>query len=201
MTYVELIVVLSIFSIVTATVIFNYKDFQRKVDLKNLANDIALKVVEAQKNSTGGKLPFGKTIISSPPLAEPWKPSYGIHFDPSPSANTGPEIFYYFTDLNQDNKYDGLFNCPLGECIEKFQITNGYKVKFAKIYFYNGNVEDVTSNISLTFTRPDSVMSLESASSSDPLPGVDYVEFVIGSDDSELETSVKVYASGRIEIL
>jgi prepilin-type N-terminal cleavage/methylation domain-containing protein len=54
MTYVELIVVLSIFSVISTIVIFNYKEFQAKVDIRNLANDVALKIVQAQKNSTTG---------------------------------------------------------------------------------------------------------------------------------------------------
>ena len=51
MTYVELIVVLSIFSIMTSIVLFNYNEFQAKVDIKVLANDIVLNIVEAQKVS------------------------------------------------------------------------------------------------------------------------------------------------------
>ena len=45
MTYVELIVVLGIFAVMLSISMFNYKRFQGKVDIKNLANDIALKLV------------------------------------------------------------------------------------------------------------------------------------------------------------
>ena len=55
MTYVELIVVLSIAGIIASISLFNYKDFQDRVDMKNLASDIASKIVEAQKNSISGK--------------------------------------------------------------------------------------------------------------------------------------------------
>jgi prepilin-type N-terminal cleavage/methylation domain-containing protein len=58
MTYVELIVVLSIAGIIASISLFNYKDFQDRVDMKNLANDIALKIVEAQKSSIAGKIPL-----------------------------------------------------------------------------------------------------------------------------------------------
>src|SRR3989338_5832996 len=54
MTYVELIVVLSIFSVMTSIALFDYNKFQAKVDIKVLATD-----------------------ISDPD----WKPSYGIYFD------------------------------------------------------------------------------------------------------------------------
>ena len=44
MTYVELIVVLSIFAVLSSVAIFNYGSFQDKVDIKNLGSDIALKI-------------------------------------------------------------------------------------------------------------------------------------------------------------
>ena len=40
MTYVELIVVLSIFAVLSSVAVFNYSEFQTKVDIKNLANDL-----------------------------------------------------------------------------------------------------------------------------------------------------------------
>src|SRR3990167_3431372 len=92
MSYIELIVVLSIFSAMTSIVLFNYGDFQAKVDIKNLASDIALKVVEAQKMSLSGQFPpqpqYG--AIGDPAA---WKPSYGVSFD-----LTTPTQFIYFVD-------------------------------------------------------------------------------------------------------
>src|SRR3989344_4815832 len=85
MSYVELIVVLSIFSVMTSVVLFNYGSFQAKVDIKNLASDIALKVVEAQKSSLSGKL-LPPTHI--PPNPNTWKPSYGLFFDADSNKNS-----------------------------------------------------------------------------------------------------------------
>ena len=48
MTYIELIVVLSIFAVMTSIVLFDYGGFQAKVDIKNLASDVALQIVQAQ---------------------------------------------------------------------------------------------------------------------------------------------------------
>src|SRR3989344_6451778 len=78
MTYVELIVVLGIFGVISSVVMFNYGEFQDKVEIKNLASDIALKVVEAQKSAMSGKLPV------NPPSG--WKPAYGVYF-PSVSVD------------------------------------------------------------------------------------------------------------------
>ncbi len=199
MTYVELIVVLSIFAIITGTVIFNYKDFQKKIDIKNLANDIALKIVEAQKNSTSGRLMLNKTPWESPPLPLPWKPSYGLYFNPvDDGANTGNQIFYYFTDLDQNKKYDQLYGCPLSECIEKFQFTKGNFIQYIKIHKYNGDITDIdTTGLSLTFTRPDSTMSVKIDSG--PISEVNYVEIRISSETG-IHSDLYIYSSGRVEI-
>src|ERR1035437_7142166 len=98
MSYIELIVVLSIFAVISSVVIFNYGDFQAKVDIKNLASDIALQVVQAQKSSLSGLLP---TQI---PTVSPWKPSYGVYFDIT--TPTLSKQFIYFVDLNNANGYE-----------------------------------------------------------------------------------------------
>ena len=90
MTYVELIVVLSIFASLSTVVMFNYNEFQERIDIKNLSSDIALKVVEAQKSSISGRLP-----PSQPVGGQNWKPSYGVYLNPA----TDNEFFYYFTDI------------------------------------------------------------------------------------------------------
>ena len=75
MTYVELIVVFSIFSVLSGVSIFNYGAFQDKIDLRNLANDIALEVFKAQKDALSGVLPpFAQQALLVSPSS--WKPSY-----------------------------------------------------------------------------------------------------------------------------
>src|SRR3989344_2168470 len=93
MSYVELIVVLGIFTTLSSVAIYNYGAFQAKIDIKNLASDIALKIVEAQRSSLSGKLP---PVTAQYPITSTWKPSFGIYINPS-SDNKG---FIYFTDLD-----------------------------------------------------------------------------------------------------
>ena len=59
----------------TSVVLFNYGEFQAKVDIKNLTSDIALQIVEAQKSALWG------VALSSSAFAS--KPSYGVYFSPS----------------------------------------------------------------------------------------------------------------------
>ena len=136
MSYVELIVVLSIFAVLSSVVIFNYGAFQDRVDIKNLASDIALKIVEAQKSSINGVLPFG---YSYDPAT--WKPSYGVSFDIST-----PKQFIYFVDLTnlgdrtsldtinitKNNSISKIENCSIEPCELSAPTINSLSVSFQR---------------------------------------------------------------------
>ena len=198
MTYVELIVVLSIFATMSSIVLFNYNGFEDKVDIKILANDIALKIVEAQKSAISGTLNFN--------ALPDWKPAYGIYFDSSSDIDTSvePNIpfskeFIYFADLNdptQNNLYD-YSNCGgTGECLDKIIITKGNYIQ--EIDSYIGDVATpITDPISITFTRPNS--SAVFSSEGILLSGFDYIQITISSP-SLLKAYIKVYPSGRVQI-
>lgn len=97
MTYVELIVVMSIFSVMTSIVFFNYREFEDKVEIKSLTNDIALQIVKAQKESLSGKMPPEKQLKYLAECGETckdWKPSYGIYFN----LPKNDKAFSYFAD-------------------------------------------------------------------------------------------------------
>jgi len=196
MTYVELIVVLSIFSVLSAVVLFNYGEFQAKVDLKNLASDIGLKIVEAQKASLYGKLPpAGHSVTSD------WKPSYGVHFDITPGTGYNKK-FIYFVDQDylappdsQNNFFDGSFTDCTGECLEEISITKGdYISAINKISGTSTSINDLT----VTFSRINSGMVF--ASGLGLLPDtVSSIEITITSPKS-ISTIIKLFPSGRIEL-
>jgi prepilin-type N-terminal cleavage/methylation domain-containing protein len=192
MSYVELIVVLSIFSVLSSIAIFNYGTFQDKVDIKNLASDVALKIVEAQRSSLSGLFP---------PLAQPqnpatWKPSYGIYFDMSENNNNS---FIYFTDLDYSTPpQNGFFDDSdcVGECLDKIVITKGNSI-FGLDVFYKGGATDSLSDLTITFSRPNSGAIISSSGISDP--SVSYVQITVVSP-SESKALIKVYPSGRVQI-
>lgn len=179
MTYVELIVVLSIFAVMTSVVLFNYRDFQTKVDIKNLASDIALKIVEAQKSSLSGKLP-------SQSYGPDWKPSYGVYFD-----TTASKQFIYFADLNNLNGYEA------GETLDTISITKGNSISRIDSYTSAILTQQIVNPLSITFKRPDSRAVF---SSNGLLSGFDYVQITITSPDGATKAFIKVYQSGRIQV-
>src|SRR3989338_6105045 len=126
MTYVELIVVLSIFSIMTSIVLLDYNKFQAKVDIK---------VLEAQKSAIAGKW---NTDISDPD----WKPSYGIYFDA-----TAPSEFIYFANIDNNNYYDSSSDSIL----DSITILKGNSISGLEAV----GCPEVT-DLSIVFRRPNS---------------------------------------------
>lgn len=182
MTYVELIVVLSIFSIMSSMILFNYGKFQAKVDIKNLANDIALKIVEAQKNALAGL--WNASAPSS------WKPAYGVYFD----LNADNKRFTYFADLDNNNLYQNI-SCT-GECLNNISITKGNRISNLAVTG-QGTCSAVT-NLSAVFTRPDSAAVIKTNQTG--CTAISYAEITVSSPTSSVNSKIKLYSSGRIQI-
>lgn len=181
MTYIELIVVLSIFSVVTSITLFDYNKFQQKVDIKVLANDIALKIIEAQKSSTSGKW-------NSNASSENWKPSYGVYFNTSDNRKN----FIYFADMDNSNSFEGS-GCD-EECLEETTITKGNYISNLSVV---GTGCPSVDNLSILFMRPNSSAVIVS----DPVLSCDisYAQVSISSPKS-MTANIKIYPSGRVEI-
>ncbi len=209
MTYIELIVVLSIFSIMSSIILFNYSQFRARVEIKDLASNIALRIVEAQKASLSGSLP---PATSQYLITTTWKPSYGVYFDSStaddPSDNNIPynQKFVYFVDLDntsppQNSIFDGFSSNCTGECLEKITITNGNKIlELSSVNAGSsctvGNGQPL-NNLSIVFRRPDSSARVTVAGA--PLSGFSCVIITIESSASYTST-IKIYPSGRVQV-
>ncbi len=188
MTYVELIVVLSIFSIISSVAIFNYSDFQAKVDIKNLASDIALQTVTAQKAALDGLLP--------PPAQQAeeisgWKPAYGVYFSMS-----DPKNFLYFTDLDQNHTFTDIACAGNDECLSKISITKNNFISHLDVFYQNGTSASI-SDMTLTFTRPISTPIIRSSSSLNS--NISYMQITI-STPKGVTSVIKLYQSGRTQI-
>lgn len=180
MTYVELIVVLSIFSVMSSVVLFNYSKFQETVNIKVLANDIALKIVEAQKYSIAGTWNVDASVN--------WKPSYGIHLDISNNKN-----IIYFTDLDNNAYYEDI-GCT-GECLSQSSITNGNYI--SELGLVGEGCPLTLNNLNIVFKRPDSSAII----TSNPVLGCNifYVQLTISSPNL-VKAKIKIYPSGRVQI-
>ncbi len=92
-TLIELLVVISIFSIVSLSLLSNYPQFRSSISLKRTAQEIALSIRQAQVYGLSvTEFGAGSGIF----------PGYGVHFD----INT-PSVFILFADANNNKLYDG----------------------------------------------------------------------------------------------
>ncbi len=195
MTYVELIVVLSIFVVMSSVVLFDYGTFQSKVDMRNLANDIAIRIVEAQKSAISGI----KTVKTIDRLS--WKPSYGIYFNIL-GAFADKSSFIYFTDFDYDGFSDLNTACPdpkilTRECIDKILLTRGNTISGLNVFYIGNSNPSSLNDLSISFTRPDSSAIFKSTTSLSS--SISYVQITVSSLDN-ISYNIKIYASGRVEI-
>jgi hypothetical protein len=171
----------------SSIIVFNYREFQAKVDIKNLGSDVALQIVQAQKAALSGNLP------AQIPTVSPWKPAYGAYFD----IASDNKSFIYFADLNNSNFFDDS-DCT-GECINKMSITEGYYISNIESYVGSSSTASIDSPFSITFKRPDS-RAIFSYSNGTPLTGFDYIQITIASPQSTITAQIKIYPSGRIQV-
>src|SRR6187551_3624134 len=90
MTFIELVVVIGIFATIAGVVLFNFTGFSTNISLNNLAQDIALRIKNAQSEAISGKFAAG--------FVSPIVPSYGVYFDTTTAA--GMTGFKYFADFD-----------------------------------------------------------------------------------------------------
>ncbi len=110
-TFVELIVVIAIFGILSSVVLFNYGNFNSAITLQNLAHDIALQIDQAQKTAISGQNNVLLPSFSSSPGPGGFSPRYGVYFEnPGSSVNIDDpsKQFIYFTDL--PDHYNGAYD-------------------------------------------------------------------------------------------
>lgn len=159
MTLVEMMVVLSIFGILSTIIMFDYGKFNSSLSMQNLADDIALNVREAQGYAIGARSLPGLGFFNG----------YGIHFttaSPSPSntINGSNKSFIFFTDIAPSNssgnkKYDFSSGTVCGspntqnEC---YKIVNITSTDYISGIYLNENTTPIASSASVdvVFTRP-----------------------------------------------
>lgn len=146
-TFIELIVVISIFSIIAGITLFNFSSFSTGISIQNLSHDIALTINEAQKDAINGKDPIDGSI-----------PAYGVF------SKDNPKSFVYFKDNNPlstsdyysgDKSYNEIpnSNCDgITECQKIFNIQGGSTIE--DIFVYDNGAYKSVYDLNIVFVRP-----------------------------------------------
>lgn len=205
MTSLELIVVISIFAILASTVLFKFSTFSNGLALDNLAQDIALRVKQAQTNAISGQYPKLNTTgtVQTPPDVN-WKPSYGVYFN---KVGINNKQFVFFFDRNNstfsgnkdiDDVAPGT-SCGIGdsECLDKITINTQEYISDICI----GTTCGTITHAAVVFTRPfpDAVV-MYSTGATDILATSD-LKIKIKNDDTNVTTKViTVTPLGQISV-
>lgn len=191
MTYVELIVTISIFFIMASIVLSRNDNFQKKVEIENLTNQIAQDIVQAQKDALAGK--NAQSFIGTDPITnEPFRPAYGVYFS---SAKEDRQKFINFADYNNDYLFTDDKTEILGDPIQINKGSNISAINVSSDCYSGGEVH----NVQIVFKRPDSAALM----SSNDYPGCNFseVDITVSNADNTVGSGlIKVFASGRIQI-
>jgi prepilin-type N-terminal cleavage/methylation domain-containing protein len=173
MTLVELLVVLSIFAIISMTVAFNYGNYKSTTSTNVLAQNVALSIREAQGYAMGVKSASvgGSNIF----------PGYGVHFTPSASGliSGSSKSFILFADIPPDDvtpanseydfppgngadesRCDGSMLSNINECISVNTISGGDKIvgvcaNIGSTLGCDGSGYSVDGSLDILFRRPN----------------------------------------------
>ncbi len=112
-TLLEMMVVLAIVSVIMAVVLFGYSAFSQNLSLSSAIQEMSVAIRQAQT--------YGLSVKESTVGASKFSAGYGLYF-----TTTDPSNYYIFTDVNNDQKYDGGANCASsGDClVEKVTLRN-----------------------------------------------------------------------------
>ena len=185
-TFIELVMVMSIFGLLTGVVLFNFGTFSDSVSLQNLSQQIALEIKSAQSDAISGKNPNM--------FLPPQKPSYGLFFD----ANT-PNKFYLFSDLNNSGDFN-VNNDPVPEVESEIDISGGNTIDQICLNFGGISRTCSKSGIYITFVRPYPTSHFLTSDGQPVDSTVSSVEIVVKSAKGITTRSVFVTPLGQISV-
>jgi len=208
-TLVELLVVISIFSILTGVVLFNQTKFDSTILLTNLAYDTALTIRQAQNYGINIK-EFNGSGKFVP---------YGVHFkkdDPETPYNEG-KSFILFADLSYNSEQDsgiGIYNldneanllaCEIERgCVNRYNIQRGNYIKdiceaevSVGVFVCPGDTSRDSLDITFKRPNPDAFLRFDPYLEESTL-GVATV--ILGSSDDSTR-KVRIRSNGLIEIV
>lgn len=209
-TMVELIVVISIFLILTSITIFNYGQFRSSLSIQNLADDISLVIRKAQSLATG--------VLG---VGGGFSGSFGVHFTADPSNANNPyyygsnkQFVLFFDRYSPYLKYNYTGNLSVcgtvtfsnNECLEAFRIKSNDKIDKITIFYSGGGSEELDSThiLNIIFERPKTEpVFCRQTSAAQPCGEISasYVQIKISSiNEPGIYRYIKIYNSGQISV-
>ena len=179
-TMVEVLVTLSIFTVISGVVLARYKDFSGGIILSNLAYEVAITIRQAQV--------YGLSVKNTLTPTSNFNLPYGIHL-PGPVSNS----FVFFADVDGDGYDSG----ESGESIEILTTKQGNTIQSFCATPSSSNTPncDITY-LDITFLRPEPDAKFKTNL------GTDYKEAIItvSSPGTLRSKTIRVKSTGQISV-
>lgn len=158
LTFIELIVVISIFSVIASVTLFNFSSFSTNITSQNLAQQIALSIKQAQSESISGT----RRVLFDPSDQDPeGLPSYGVYFKYDPASASRSEdgsSYIYFADKNGNGLYDpsgsGCDQITGTECLSVITIDTSDRITGVCADMNCTTSNNGAGELTVTFKRP-----------------------------------------------
>ena len=179
-TFIELVVVIAMFTILSGTLLLNFTRFGRNITIQNLAQDIALQINAAQKQAISGRT--NDFLSSCDRTTSDCSPRYGIYLTSSAdttnsvmssySGTPGKTLLTFFDYLGGfDNML--LYGNPLcgsgvnTECLDNISLGQGNYISTICVGVGNVCDLDISSDqgVNIVFKRPfpDAIITTDNA--------------------------------------
>ncbi len=206
-TLLEISFVIAIFAIMGSIVLFRFKDFGTQATLDNLTQDIALRIVEAQKAAIAGA---GNINVTALGIA----PNYGVYFTPSTTPSGANKQFVYFTDTSTTSARtyngDACTSTPTAgrQCISVTSITSGDYVSNVCYNTGGGSLSYpclTSGSVHVSFTRPFPDATMKVCPTVAPCSGTPttaksvYIEVTSGAN-AALKRTIIVTGLGQVRV-
>jgi len=182
-TIIELLVSISIFTILTGVILAKYNTYNTNAPFANASEDVVLALRQAQVYGAGGK---GNTAVCTGGTA--FECTYGVYFSTSALLKNGITIF---VDTNNDR----MFTSGTDTTLER--IAWGSAISVSSISC-PGPVGTCGSAVTATFRRPDPLAFI--AEVANPANSYDSASVTLTHSISGRTTNVTISKAGQISL-
>ncbi len=195
-TLIELMVSISIISVILLVVISNHGTYTENISLTNLADDIALSASQAQI--------YGIAVKEVSVGSSDFSASYGLTANLLSDGSN--KAYLKFSDKNVDSVYNGDWSCQKGpsyECLEKVDILRGnYIYDLCVIRSSEGDQCNAVKRVDISYRRPNTsaIITAFNSGGQQYSPGNMVGVRILLRSPSGLSRSVAIYENGQVSV-
>ena len=215
-TFLELMVVIFIFGVIAGIVLFNYKDFTSGINIQNTSQEIALRIVQAQRYAISGNI----SNVGPSTLGTPIYPSFGVYFNLNTSAvpisfNSSIDSdkqFVFYTNFDSDYQFNETTCGQAGstECLDLVTINNGDRIEDICINKNNSSLPvqgcyssgDIAMPVNIFFQRPfpdGHFIILDSGSNEYAVSDIGDIEIKVTSVQN-ISREIVIWSTGQVSV-